>query len=62
MLDKIEELPIEEQQFIEEELHRRITQSRRDRIAKKCEQVYREYKVGTFKKGTAKQLLQDLND
>ncbi len=62
VLNEIEELSIDDQEFIEEELHNRIALKRREMLVKQCKQVDKEYKAGNFKTGTAKDLLRDLND
>ncbi|MBN2040042.1 MAG: hypothetical protein JW864_08385 [Spirochaetes bacterium] len=61
VFDEIEGLSFEEQEFIEQELKKRIVEKRRNEIVNQFEIIKNEIQNGKFKKGSCDDFLKDLN-
>ncbi len=60
ILDKIESLPIEDQEILMDVVSHRHSEKRRETILKNAKKSFLKYKNGLTKEGTAEDLLKDL--
>ena len=59
-LELIESLPEDQQESLIEVLHRRLVESRRERLALSIEEARQEYKRGEIQKGTVVDLMKEI--
>ena len=62
VLEYIDRLDIEDQQYLQEVIHRRIIDARRNRIVHRAQEARVNEREGRCKSGSVKELLADLND
>jgi len=62
VLQTIEKMSLEDQQYISEILSRRLIERRREEIAKRAREAMQAYREGRVKRGTVQDLWEDLND
>ena len=62
ILEKIDTMPLEEQEFIIEILKNRYREKRREEILKNAERTNEEHRKGLTSKGTVADLLKELED
>jgi len=62
ILEKINTMPLEEQELIIEILRNRYKEKRREEILKNAERTLEEHKKGLTSKGTVADLLKELED
>jgi hypothetical protein len=62
ILEKIDTMPLEEQELIIEILQNRYREKRREEILKNAEETFEEYRKGLTSKGTVADLLKELED
>jgi hypothetical protein len=61
ILEYVEKLDIEDQQYLQEIIHRRLIDAKRLAIARRAKQAKASVRKHTSRSGTAKDLLADLN-
>jgi len=62
ILEKVDTMPLEEQELIIEILQNRYREKRREDILKNAEKTLEEYRKGLTSKGTVTDLLKELED
>ncbi len=62
ILEKVDTMPLEEQELIIEILKNRYREKRREDILKNAEETLEEYRKGLTSKGTVADLLKELED
>ena len=62
ILDKVDEMPLEDQSIIIELIRNRHREKRREEILRNAQQTFEEHKKGLTSKGTVAQLLQELEE
>jgi len=60
ILDKVDEMPLEDQSMIIELIRNRHREKRREEILRNAQQTLEEYKKGLTSKGSLAELLQEL--
>jgi len=60
ILDKVDEMPLEDQGIIIELIRNRHREKRREEILRNAQQTLEEYKKGLTSKGSVAELLQEL--
>ena len=60
IIDSIESLPIEDQNYLFELIHKRRTENRRAEILANAQEVQQSFKDGTAKRGSVDDLIADL--
>lgn len=60
ILDNISKLSIEEQEMLDEIIHKRIIEEKRDQIYNHYQESLTEYKSGNIKTGTIDELLNEI--
>jgi SH3-like domain-containing protein len=61
VLEYVDKLDIEDQQYLQEIIHRRLIDAKRTAIASRAKQAKASVRKHTSRSGTAKDLLADLN-
>lgn len=61
VLESIEVLSTEEQEMLIGLIHKRLSEKRRDEIAKNIVQAEEDYKAGNVFRGTAEEVIAELN-
>ena len=61
VLEYVDKLDSDDQQYLSELLHKRLIDSKRAKIAKRARQAKENVRQGRYKSGSAKDLLSDLN-
>jgi hypothetical protein len=61
VLEYVDKLDIEDQQYLQEIIHRRLIDAKRTAIVHRAKQAKTTVKKNTCRSGTAKDLLADLN-
>jgi hypothetical protein len=61
VLEYVDKLDIEDQQYLQEIIHRRLIDAKRTAIARKAKQAKASVRKHKSRSGTAKDLLADLN-
>ena len=62
VLETIERLDIDNQEYISEVLSKRLIESRRKKMAERAQEAEQVYMEGKVKRGNIKDLWKDLND
>ncbi len=62
ILEKIDTMPLEEQELLIEILRNRYREKRRDEILKNSEEALEEYRKGLIAEGTVADLLKELEE
>ncbi|ABD42404.1 conserved hypothetical protein [Methanospirillum hungatei JF-1] len=62
ILEVIHSLSTDEQEYIEEILHKRLIEQKREKLAREAHEALNEYYSGSCKEGSIKDLWKDLDD
>jgi hypothetical protein len=62
VLEVVETLPLDDQELLVDLVRQRVADKRRAEIARNIAETHAEYKAGTVKRGTAADLLAELDE
>jgi len=60
VIDDFSQLPLEDKEYVIEIIEKQLIDLKRERIARRAEEAITNFKEGSIKKGTVKELYKDL--